>query len=119
MTGFAYALGRLRKAAAGLPGVEEAASYGTPALKVRKKLLCRIKDEETVVLRCALEDKELLIAAAPAVFFETPHYKGWPAVLVRIRAISDDELAHRLALAWRLQAPKSLVRSAGADPVRR
>lgn len=43
---FAYALARLRKAAAGLPEVEEGTSYGTPALKVRGKLICRIKDPE-------------------------------------------------------------------------
>jgi len=110
----AYAVGRLRNAATGLPEVEEGTSYGTPALKVRKKLLCRVKDPDTVVLMCPLEEKELLMAAAPDIYFETDHYKGWPAVLVRIRAISDDEFAHRLALTWRSQAPKKLVQSLGS-----
>lgn len=104
-----FAMERLRKAAAALPEVDESTSYGTPALKVRKKLLCRVKDPDTVVLMCAMEEKELLMAAAPDIYFETDHYKGWPAVLVRIREISDEELAHRLALAWKMQAPKKLV----------
>src|SRR5690606_8415944 len=74
------AFGRLRKAASGLPEVDEGTSYGTPALKLRKKLLCRVKDPDTVVLICPLEEKELLIAAAPEIYFETDHYRGWPAV---------------------------------------
>jgi hypothetical protein len=105
-----YAVERLRAAAAGLPEVEEGTSYGTPALKIRKKFLCRVKDADTVVLMCALEEKELLMAAAPDIYYETDHYKGWPAILVRIRAISDEELAHRLALTWKMQAPKRLTK---------
>lgn len=113
---FAYALARLRQAAAGLPQVEESTSYGTPALKVRGKLMCRIKDADTVVLMCPLEEKELLMKAAPDIYYETDHYRGWPSLLARIRAISDEELAHRLALTWRRKAPKKLVRDAGSDP---
>ena len=115
---FAYAFGRLKQAAASLPEVEDSTSYGTPALKVRKKLLCRVKDAETVVLFCPLEEKELLMAAAPDIYFETDHYKGWPAVLVRIRAISDEELAHRLALTWKMQAPKKRIKMDRQGPAR-
>ena len=104
-----YALQRLRKAAFALPEVEEGTSYGTPAFKVRKKFLCRVKDTDTIVLMCPIEEKELLMAAAPDIYHETDHYRGWPAVLIRIRAISDEELRHRLALAWKMQAPKKLV----------
>lgn len=100
---------RLKEAAAGLPEIEEALSYGTPCLKVRKKFLGRVKDAGTLVLMCALEEKEMLMAAAPHIFFETDHYKGWPAILVRMDEISDEELRHRVALAWRMQAPKRLV----------
>lgn len=61
-----YAIERLRKAASGLPQVEECTSYGTPAFKLRKKFLCRVKDADTVVLMCPVEEKDLLMAAAPA-----------------------------------------------------
>src|SRR3954453_5486974 len=92
------AFARARKAAKAtrLPGIAEATSYGTPSLTVRGKLLLRVKDPDTLVVRCTLEDKATLIAAAPAIYFETDHYVGWSAVLLRLSAISDAELAHRL-----------------------
>jgi hypothetical protein len=104
------AFARARKAAKAtrLPGIAEATSYGTPSLTVHGKLLLRVKDADTLVLRCTLEDKAMLIEAAPDIYFETDHYVGWPAVLVRLAAISDAELAHRLEQAWHLQAPKKL-----------
>jgi hypothetical protein len=111
MTGdFAFAFNRLRQAAAGVPEVEESTSYGTPALKVRGKCFCRVKDADTVVLMCALDEKEMLLAAAPDIYFETDHYKGWPALLVRIREIADEELAHRLRRSWLEKAPKPLAK---------
>jgi hypothetical protein len=96
-------------AAAGLPGVEVSTSYGTPSLKVANKFLLRIKDADTLVLRCALEEKEILMLAAPQIYFETEHYKGWPAILIRMSAIGDGELRRRLLNAWRQVAPKRLA----------
>ncbi|MGD9914929.1 MAG: MmcQ/YjbR family DNA-binding protein [Rhizobiaceae bacterium] len=104
------AFARLAAAAAGLPEVEQSTWYGTPALKVRGKGFARVKDADTVVLMASLEDKEMLFAAAPDIYFETDHYRGWPAMLVRIHAIGDDELARRLSIAWALKAPKALLR---------
>ncbi len=95
--------------AARLPGVEDATAYGTPALKVRKKLLARVKDADTLVIMCPVEEKEMLIEAAPAIYFETDHYKGWSAGLVRVSQIGAAELRVQLERAWRLQAPKRLV----------
>lgn len=105
-----YAFERLRKAAAGLPEVEESTWFGTPSMKVRDKSFCRVKDPDTVVVMVDLEEKEMLLEAAPDIYFETDHYKGWPAMLVRVRAISDEELAHRLRKAWLEKAPKRLAR---------
>lgn len=105
-----FAFARLRTAAAGLPEVEESTWFGTPSLKVRGKGFARVKDADTVVVMVALDEKEMLLDAAPDLYFETPHYRGWPAMLVRIRAISDEELAHRLRAAWLLKAPKTLAR---------
>ncbi|WP_201285513.1 hypothetical protein [Chelativorans xinjiangense] len=51
----------------------------------------------------------MLLSAAPGIFYETDHYKGWPALLVRIHRIAPDELRHRLDRAWRMQAPKRLA----------
>jgi hypothetical protein len=92
-----------------LPGIEEGTSYGTPALKVRGKLVARMKDRGTLVVRCSLDEKELLMEAVPDIYFETDHYKGWPWVLVRLAAIGEQELAVRLERAWRMQAPARLI----------
>ncbi|TPM26364.1 MmcQ/YjbR family DNA-binding protein [Mesorhizobium sp. B2-3-5] len=99
----------LRFAAAGLLDVVETTSYGTPALKVGKKLLARVKDANTIVLMCPLDEKEMLLEAAPEIYFETDHYKGWPAILVRLDKIPSEELRHRLEQTWLRQAPKKLV----------
>ena len=106
-------IARLMKLAAraGLAEVEESIWYRTPSLKVAGKSMMRIKDDDTLVFRCSLEDKEMLMAAAPKVYFETDHYKGWPAVLVRLSKIKADELKHRLERSWRTKAPKGLIKA--------
>ena len=95
--------------ALGLPEVSEGTNHGTPALKVRDKSFTRLKDPETLVLLIPLEQKELLMEMAPEIYFETEHYRGWPAVLVRLPVISDEELRRRLTEAWRFKAPKRLA----------
>lgn len=99
---------------AGLPETTVGTSYGTPALKVKDKSFIRMKDAETLVLLCPLEQKEFLMEVSPEIYFETDHYKGWPAVLIRLVAIADDELTMRLVDSWRHKAPKKLA--AGFTP---
>ena len=55
------------------------------------------------------EEKQALIAADPGKFFTEPHYDNYPAVLVRLDAIDDDELTELLTDAWRASAPRRLV----------
>lgn len=105
----AFARARAAVKAAKLPGVEESTSFGTPSLKLRGKLLLRVKDADTLVIRCPSEDKAMLMEAAPEIYFGTDHYKGWSAVLVRPSRIAAAELAHCLIRAWRMQAPAKLV----------
>ena len=50
--------------------------------------------------------KDLMIAAEPAKFFTEPHYNGFPAVLVRLEAVTPRELEVLLAEAHGLMAPK-------------
>lgn len=92
-----------------LPEIEEATSYGTPSLRVKGKFLLREREPDVLVLMCSLEEKEFLIQNNGAVYFETDHYKGYPAVLVRLSKIDDAELKHRFEIAWRLQAPKKVL----------
>jgi hypothetical protein len=114
---FARVRAALKKAK--LPEVEESISFGTLSMKVRGKFLMRVKDQNTLVFRCPIEEKSLLVAAAPDVYFETDHYRGWPTILVRLAKISDAKLKHCLERAWRLQTPATSVRRFyGATAVR-
>lgn len=91
-----------------LRGVEESTSYGRPALKVRgKSFAVAGKTDDHFVLMLALERVELLMEMEPAVFFQTQHYVGWPAVLVRYAAVPVGELPALLAEAWAQRVPKS------------
>lgn len=100
----------VRAWALALPGVEEGTSYGTPALKVRGKLLARLRDEDgAIVLKVALEVRDLLLTTNPAAYYITPHYAGYPTVLVRLEHADADDLRDLLIAAWRDHAPKRLV----------
>ena len=72
----------------------------------------RVPNPDVLAVRVANEEeKQTLIAAQPATYFTEPHYNGFPAVLVRLAAIEPDELEELVVDAWRVQAPKALVRS--------
>jgi hypothetical protein len=68
-----------------------------------------------------LEDKEALIRADEHKFFTEPHYKGFPAVLVRLPLVAEQELEELIVDAWRCQAPRDLVEgfSGRRQPARR
>ena len=61
---------------------------------------------EALAVRCPIVRKEMLIEAAPDIYFEDDHYRGYPAVLVRLAAIGEEELAALLADACAMQAAK-------------
>jgi hypothetical protein len=93
------------------PGVEPGTSYGTPALRVGDKFICRLRtDPDALVVRVIdLADREALLQTEPGTFFSTSHYDGHPYVLVRLDAVSPEQLAELLEDAWRIRAPKRLV----------
>jgi hypothetical protein len=71
----------------------------------------RVERRDVLAIRVLNEDeKQMLLAADPEKFFTTPHYNGFPAILVRLPAIEIDELTELLTDAWRLRAPKKMVR---------
>ena len=93
------------------PGVEESTTYGTPALKVKGKFMCRLRtDPDALVVRVLdLADREALLRGKPKVFFSTPHYDGYPYVLVHLPSVGRKQLAELIEDAWRIRAPKRLV----------
>ena len=54
--------------------------------------------------------KFALIADDPDVYFTTPHFDGYPMVLVRLAEISEPDLTELITDAWLAQAPKTLVK---------
>jgi hypothetical protein len=54
--------------------------------------------------------KEALLADDPGVYFTTPHFDGYAAVLVRLDEIALDDLVEVIVEAWLCQAPKRLAR---------
>lgn len=95
-----------------LPGVEERSSYGTPACFVGKRLLIRLKvNGADAVIRMSLDEKAFLIEADPDTFYETDHYRGWPAVLARLDRLDEATLRTLLLREWRRAAPKRLQKA--------
>jgi hypothetical protein len=102
--------GVVRRIALALPGVEEGTSYGTPALKVKGKLLARLwEDGETLVLRVNLFERPYLVEAEPEIFFITDHYHDWPAVLLRLQKVTEARLREAVLDSWRFVAPPKVV----------
>jgi hypothetical protein len=95
-----------------LPGVELSTSYGTPALRVRKKLLVRLKEDgQSFVIMIDFADRDLLLEMDPAAFYLTDHYRPYPTMLVRLSEVRVDMIERLMEEAWRRQAPKSLAKS--------
>lgn len=59
-------------------------------------------------MRVDRDEKQLILDSNPDVYFVTPHYTGYPGVLVRLELIERDELYERLEDAWLIQAPRRL-----------
>ena len=100
------------------PEVELGTSFGTPALRVLNKgMICRLRtNPDALVLRVIdLADREALLKGQPDVFFSTPHYDGYPYVLVRLDVIDPVELSELIEDAWRLRAPKRAIKAYEAE----
>jgi hypothetical protein len=59
------------------------------------------------------DEKYALIAEAPDVYFTTPHFNGYPAILVRLDQIDVVALEELVTEAWLVQAPKRLAKENG------
>ena len=88
-----------------LSDVEESTSWGAPCVKVRGKwfagMSSRREAEGALVIRCDPDERQLMLAAEPELFYVTPHYEHYPrVVLVRLEAATAENLRDRLEDAW-------------------
>ena len=94
-------LARVRAIATKLPDVEEGTTFGFPAFKVRGKLVAwfpKKKEVEpgTLAVRMSILERDHRILANPKVFYVTPHYRDYTAVLARVEHLSSAALRELL-----------------------
>ncbi len=115
-------VGRLALA---LPETDEQLRRGTRQWRVKDKLFVwerplRAKEIDALgedaptgsILAARVEHlvaKEALLADDPDVFFTTPHFDGYPAILVQLERIAVEDLEELITEAWLARAPKRLV----------
>jgi hypothetical protein len=69
------------------------------------------QDEPVLCVRTSDEGvKQALVADDPEVFFTTPHFNGYPAVLIWLERISETVLEEVITEAWLARAPKRFAR---------
>lgn len=97
-----------------LPDVAVDSWYRTPALKVRGKGFVRLKEDarSVVILVETLEEKEMLLASNPELYFTEDHYNGDAMVLAHLSKLRVAEAKKRLLQAWRTKAPPALKKAA-------
>ncbi|WP_426751473.1 MmcQ/YjbR family DNA-binding protein [Myxococcus sp. Y35] len=107
-TGAALTFDAVRELALSLPGMEEGTSFGTPAFRVRKKLIARFhEDGESLVVKLEPGMREVLMQAEPESCFITDHYAGYPEyMLVRVARARPPLVRQLLEDAWRRSASK-------------
>jgi len=107
---------QVSKLARELPEVVEDIWFRTPAMKVRGKGFCRLREEGDVIvfLTESVDEQAFLIENRPDIYFITDHYRGWPAVLARLPKLTVAECRLRLEQAWRIKAPKALLKQLDA-----
>jgi hypothetical protein len=103
----------VRKLVLAWPEVEDSTSYGTPALKVRKKMLVRLKEDgdSLVMPGVPSDEREMLVESQPKVFYFTDHYRDYPMVLIRLSKASCAAVEPFLRRRWRELASKKAVAS--------
>jgi hypothetical protein len=121
----------VRRLALSLPESEERESRGLAQWRVRDKLfvwerplrasdLRVLGDEapEGPILGARVEHqvaKDALLADDPGVYFTTPHFDGYPAILVRLDQISQADLEELVVEAWLCRAPRKLADQCAKD----
>ncbi len=117
---------QVRRYAMALPGVSEETSRDNAAWIVHKKFFAwerPLRKSDIAALGKAapkgailglrtadLEMKEAMLQSAPDYFFTTPHFDGYPAVLVHLDKVSAKDLKRAIVEAWMARAPERSVR---------
>ena len=99
-----------------LPDTELSTSYGEPAVKIlsngRAFLYPSHESDTSFAVGIDLDSIEMLKATEPDTYWQTPHYEGWPAVLIRYSAKDETRVRDviRRSHDWSAALPKSRPR---------
>ena len=115
----------VRRLALALPETDERESRGSRQWRVKDKLFVwerPLRGTDLAALGDAAPDgpilgarvehlgaKEALLADDSGVYFTTPHFDGYPAVLIQLERVSRETLEELVEEAWLAQAPKKLA----------
>lgn len=115
----------VRRLALSLPETNERESRGNRQWRVKDKLFVwerPLRSSDLEALGAAAPDgpilgarvehlvaKEALVADDSGVYFTTPHFDGYPAILVKLQEISVPDLEEITLEAWLARAPKRLA----------
>jgi hypothetical protein len=86
------------------PDLQESTMYGSPALKLGKRLVAclaihRSAEPGSLVVRTDFEQRSALLSEDPETYYVTDHYAKHPVVLVRLARLPHDQLRDLLAAA--------------------
>lgn len=113
--GKAIGFDTIRRLGLAMPGVEVSTAYGSPALKVYKRMFAclatnKAAEPHTLVVSIGFDRRDELIAADPDIYYLKEHYESYPVVLVRLDRIHPDALRGLLATARRFEESRAKQR---------
>jgi hypothetical protein len=98
------------------PGAEDSTLHGGRCVRVRGHWIVNDNaDPDALALALDRDTVALLMETEPQTYFQTPHFEGWPAVLVRYGVADDDRLREQIDKAWARRATTAQRKARAGD----
>lgn len=99
-----------------LPGTEDSTQHGKRCVRLRGQWIVNDnREHEAVAIALDLSTVEFLMETDPDTYFQTPHFHGWPAVLVRYQVADPERLKAQIDKAWSRRATRAQRKAFGLD----
>lgn len=100
-----------------LPGAEPSMSWGAPTVRIGgRPIVYPGRELDSFVVASPHHEKEVLIETDPDTFWQTDHYRNWPALLVRFGSPDGDRIETVIRRAWWDRLTKSQHKDFGPRP---
>ncbi|WP_374446046.1 hypothetical protein [Epilithonimonas sp.] len=99
------------------PGTEESISHeGTPSVKVRGKLMCRLHDSgQFIPIRIGFETRDHYLEKFPDLFHLPDHFKNYPYICMWKDCHDKKLIAEVLEISWKSLATKKQIKDFEAE----